>query len=159
MSTPTQTATPGSDTKEPTPLSPRDQKLLEAICQGATYAVAAERSGHSPRTVTRRMADSGFKARVREALAESVKQVDRRITASTVVAVQVLTGIAGNAEVRGVRQAERGQTTRNQIAAATPLLNAFVRLHGRTGPEEGDLTPEQIIDHILVGVSIDRDLR
>jgi hypothetical protein len=67
-----------------------DEKLLLAMAAGASQAQAAQQAGVSERTVTRRLADATFKARVNEARAELVRRAVSRLSAAGIAAADEL---------------------------------------------------------------------
>jgi hypothetical protein len=97
------------------PTAEQDQVLVAALAGGATYDRAGAAAGISARTVRRRMADPGFRARVREASSELARAVAAHLTASSVTAVDRLSVLLD------------GPDPRVQLAAVRLVLDAALR--------------------------------
>ncbi|MFN2490429.1 MAG: hypothetical protein ABR529_11965, partial [Actinomycetota bacterium] len=93
-----------------------DDLLVVALAAGLTVAAAAERAGVSPATVTRRLRDATFRARVTDARAQAVERAGAQLTAAFSAAVETLVALL------------RSPNHSVAIAAATRILDLGLRL-------------------------------
>ncbi len=83
--------------------SARDEIAIIALACGSTIAAAAHQSGHSERTLRRRLSNVDFVARVEHARAEIVARVAGRLTEAAEDAVATLRDLLEARHAAGVR--------------------------------------------------------
>ncbi len=97
----------------------QDDRILEAIANGATQMGAAHLAGCSVRTVQRRLADPEVKEQLEEIRRIAREEILGRLSLAAAEAVEALWKIAQDSEDPEL-----------QIKAAAVLLNSLVKVHG-----------------------------
>ena len=95
-----------------------DELIIGALATGSTWEQAAERAGCSRRTVERRMAEPGFRARVVDAKDDVLDRTLALAANASLVSVNYLLRV-----VSGSENPDAGR-----IRAATALMNAVTRI-------------------------------
>jgi hypothetical protein len=121
--------------------------LIAALSAGAGIAKAAQHAGVSERTVYRRLADAGFRARVDRARAEVVEQVVSRLVAVGALATKTLKKLLRESESESIR-----------LGAARAALDFMLRGHEydtfRTSGCSRELPPQTPPDGRAVGLAV-----
>lgn len=91
---------------------------LAALAAGATIEAAAEAAGVSPRTVYRRLADTGYAAEVDRHREAAIGRALGRLASASSAAVETLVELADGAESESVR-----------LKAADRIVSHVVALH------------------------------
>lgn len=113
------TAIPGQDAEG-------DELLIELLARGCSHSGAAKATGISDRTVRRRLQDTEFRERVKEARRELSARTTGKLAEASVSAVSILAKLAKSAKSEAIR-----------VKAATALLEL-----NRRYDERFDLTEE-----------------
>ena len=112
-----------------------DAILCAALLSGLSYQAAAQVSGLSRSTVSRRMHEPGFRARLDQIRAEALSRVADRLAAEAIESVSTLASIRSDPTVPGSVK----------VRAATAILEAAlkyratVELEARISAIEGQL--------------------
>lgn len=107
--------------------------LIAALAAGRSMPQAAREAGCSERTVARRLADPGFRAKVNEARGQALASALGRLASSGVAAAEALTGLLAD-ENAGVR-----------LRAAVATLELAAKMRESVELEERLARLEQIL--------------
>ena len=116
-----------------------DGELVLALACGASPESAALKSGLSPRTVYRRLADPAFRERVNQVRADLARRAAAMLTAAGLGAVQTLTTLQESASSESVRLGaaravlELGCKLRDVVELAERVAALEARLHALLG--------------------------
>src|SRR5262245_59283443 len=125
-----------------------DADLILALACGATPEHAAQKAGFGLRTVYRRLAEPGFRARVDEVRAEMVRRVAGLLTAASMSSIKTFTTLQESAASESVRLGaarailELGCKVResaelsDRLAAVEALLQSLLE-DGTPVPDDG----------------------
>jgi len=80
-----------------------DDRLLAALLQGRSISDAASLADMSRRTASRRMADEDFRRRLKDARAQVVHEVGRKLTAAATVAADETLKLMKESESEAIR--------------------------------------------------------
>jgi hypothetical protein len=112
--------------------SQADSVLIAALASGATMEAAAKQAGVSVRTVSRRMAEPGFKAEIDQARADLIER-----------AVSVLAGISSAAVVT-LGQLLKSDRDSVRLGAARSVLELTIKLREHSEFEQRLAAMEQL---------------
>lgn len=98
----------------------RKNRLVEALLSGAHQRQAAAYAGVSERTVRRWLADPGFQRRLQEAEAGAIRDVQRRVVAATIRAVDMLDELVADADAPAYVRVQAGRALLAAFAAQQP---------------------------------------
>jgi hypothetical protein len=114
----------------------QDEVLVELLAAGASYKVAAETIGITARTITRRMADGDFAARVSQRRGETVAEVTGQLTSM------------GNDALEVLRDCLAAEKPADRLRAAHLLLTLMARFRHETELEDRLATIERQLEAV-----------
>jgi hypothetical protein len=120
-----------------------DDGLLAALLGGATYEDAAATAGVSRATVTRRMADAGFRARLAHLKADMLATITTRLVSAAADAVDVLRVVALDVDAPPAARVAAGRALltlapawheQSELSARLELLETGLAAREEVGP-------------------------
>ena len=109
----------------------REDSLVAALARGATQSRAAQESGLSPRTVRRRLADVGFRAKVATARSEMIGRAAGTVAAAATTALKTLVDLMSSGKSETARL-QAAKTIVDQLPLNTILQQLAERPEAQT---------------------------
>lgn len=117
----------------------KDEILVESLAQGMSFPAAGHCAGYTSRTVSRRMADPRFAARVSRRRGERVAQVTGALASMSEDALGVLRStMAEGTTSEKLRAAQLTLTLMVRLRHDTEFEERFALIEGRLGRDRGD---------------------